>query len=126
MLVSLTLALFALRKGLVLRRARLRRSARDPGARRAHLRLAKPAVALVLAGFVLGPISAVSLRGWDAFTSLHGFLGVIAVALFAATAWLGRRLERGQTRNQETHAWLAALAVLFASLAAFAGFSLLP
>ena len=126
MLLSLALTLLALRKGLALRRARLRRTPKDPQARRAHLRLAKPAVALVLTGFALGPISAVTLRGWDAFASLHGVLGLIAATLFTATAVTGRRMEHGKAQNPETHALLAGLSVLIASLAAIAGFALLP
>jgi hypothetical protein len=126
MLVSLTLALLALRKGLQLRRARLRRSPKDPHARRAHLRIAKPAVALALAGFTLGPISAVTLRGWEAFASVHGVLGLIAATLFTATALTGRRIEHGKAQNPETHARLAGLAVLIAGVAAVAGFALLP
>src|SRR5262245_56992371 len=110
MVIALTLALLTLRAGLVLRRARLRRGARDPQLRRRHLRVAKPAVVLALAGFVLGPVSAVTLRGWDAFASLHGALGATAAALFAATALLGRRIERGRARAYETHAWLGGLA----------------
>jgi len=126
MSAALALAALTLRAGLRLRRARLGRSARDPLARRRHLRLAKPAVALALAGFVLGPISAVALRGWQAFASFHGLLGLAVAALFLAAAVLGRRLDRGRTRAVEAHAWLGALAVLGAALAAVAGFVLLP
>lgn len=126
MLVALALALLALRAGLRLRRARRRPVARDPQLRVRHLRVAKPAVVLALAGFVLGPLSAVTLRGWDAFASLHGALGLLAATLFAATALLGRRIERGRTRAFDVHAWLGGLAVLIAGLAAVAGFALLP
>jgi len=126
MVVSLALAGLTLRAGLALRRARLGRAPRDPRARRRHLRLAKPAVVLVLAGFVLGPISAVALRGWRAFASFHGLLALAVAALFAAAAVLGRRLELGRAHAREAHAWLGALAVLGAALAAVAGFVLLP
>ncbi len=126
MVVSLALAGLTLRAGLALRRARLGRAARDPLARRRHLRLAKPAVALVGVGFVLGPLSAVALRGWRVFASFHGLLALVVVALFAAAAVLGRRLEQGRSRAREAHAWLGALAVLGAALAAVAGLVLLP
>ena len=126
MLISLALALLTLRAGLALRRARLGRAPLDPGLRRRHLRLAKPAVTLILAGFVGGPLSALWLRGWDPFTSFHGVLGLTVASLFAATALLGRRLERGRSRAFEAHARLGALAVLGAALAAVAGFVLLP
>jgi hypothetical protein len=84
MLVSLALAVLTLRAGLALRRARRGRAPRDPKLRRRHLRLAKPAVVLVLAGFLGGPISAVALRDWQAFASFHGVLRLAVAALFAA------------------------------------------
>jgi hypothetical protein len=126
MLFSLALALLALRAGLRLRRARLGLLQRSPGLRRRHLRLAKPAAALVLAGFLLGPVSAAWLRGWDPFGSFHGVLGLLVASLFGAAAVLGRRLERGRSRAAELHGWLGALAVLGALVAAVAGFVLLP
>jgi hypothetical protein len=126
MLVSISLAALTLRAGLALRRARRGRAPRDPGLRRRHLRLAKPAVALVLVGFVGGAVSAVVLRGWPAFGSLHGLLGLAVASLFLGAAVLGRRLERGRTRAFDAHAWLGGLAVLGAALAAVAGFVLLP
>ena len=46
--------------------------------------------------------------------------------LFAAAGFLGYRLERGRTRAFDAHALVAALAMLAAGLAAFAGFVLLP
>jgi hypothetical protein len=126
MLVSLALAVLTLRAGLALRRARRGRAPRDPRLRRRHLRLAKPAVALVLAGFVGGPVSALWLRGWEPFASFHGVLGLAVATLFAAAALVGWRLEHGRSRAFEVHAMLGALAVLGAALAAVAGFVLLP
>jgi len=126
MLVSIVLAGLTLRAGLALRRARRGRAPRDPKLRRRHLQLAKPTVVLILAGFVGGPLSALWLRGWEPFASLHGALGLTVAMLFAAAALLGRRLERGRSRAFEAHARLGALAVLGAALAAVAGFVLLP
>ena len=126
MLVSLALAVLTLRAGLALRRTRRGLAPRDPRLRRRHLRLAKPAIALVLVGFVGGPISAVALRGWQPIASFHGALGLVVAALFVTAAVLGWRLEHGRTRAFEVHAWLGALAVLGAALAAVAGFVLLP
>jgi len=126
MLVSLALAGLTLRAGLALRRARRALAPRDPRLRRRHLRLAKPAVLLLLIGFAGGPISAVWLRDWRAFGSFHGMLGAVVASLFLAAAVLGRRIERGRTSALEAHAWLGALAVLGAALAAVAGFVLLP
>lgn len=126
MMCSVVLALLALRAGLVLRRARAARRPAPRGARQRHLRLAKPAVVLVLIGFAAGPVSSVWLRGWSAFESFHGMLGGLAAALFAATAWYGRRLERGGVAARNAHALAGVLALLAAALAAFAGFVLLP
>jgi hypothetical protein len=126
MLLSIGLALLTLRAGLILRRARLGRAPRDPSLRRRHLRLAKPAVALVLIGFLGGPISAVWLRGWEPFHSFHGVLGLAVASFFTAAWWMGRQLERGRASARNVHAWLGALAVLGAAVAAVAGFVLLP
>jgi Protein of unknown function (DUF4079)/Eukaryotic cytochrome b561 len=126
MVAALALCLAALRAGLALRRARLSRRPPPRGARRAHLRLAKPAVVALLVGFAGGPASALWLRGWTPVSSLHGVLGVVAAALFAATAVLGRRLEHGRRAARAAHARTAALAVLAGLVAAAAGFALLP
>ena len=126
MLLSIGLALLTLRAGLAVRRARLGRAPRDPSLRRRHLRLAKPAVILVLIGFLGGPISAVWLRGWEPVHSFHGVLGLTVASLFTAAAVMGRRLERGRASARAAHAWLGALAALGAALAAVAGFVLLP
>jgi hypothetical protein len=122
----LLLAGLALRAGLEMRRARLAGARPQRGVRRRHLRLAKPAVALVLVGFIGGVVSSVLLRGWQPFDRLHGWLGLISTALFFAAFILGRRLERHQGRPVHAHGLLGALAMLFAAVAFAAGFVLLP
>ena len=126
MVLGVGLAALALRTGLALRRARIRRVRRPAEARGKHLRLAKPAVVLLLIGFVGGPVSAVWLRDWDPFTSFHAWIGLLAAGLFTAAAVLGRRLEKHRTRSYDVHAVLGGLAVLAAAVAAVAGFILLP
>ncbi len=126
MVVGVALCAFALRLGLQLRRARLRRVRRPAELRRRHLRAAKLAVPFVIAGFAAGPPSMLFLRGRDPFETFHGWIGLLVTALFAAAAVLGRRLERHDTRSREAHAALGALAVLGAAVAAVAGFVLLP
>jgi hypothetical protein len=126
MVASLALAFAALRAGISLRRARLARRPPPRGARRRHLLLARPAVALLLAGFLLGPLSAAALRGWTPFATLHGLAGLVAAALFVAAALHGRRLERGRASARGAHALFGALALLVAAVAAMAGFVLLP
>src|SRR5512145_874744 len=126
MLVSLGVASAALRSGLRLRRARLRGAPPPRDGRRRHLRLAKTAVAMVLVGFAGGPISAVWLRGFDPFATLHGWLALGAALLFATTAWLGHRLEHGALQWRELHARLAIASLLAAAAALGTGFVLLP
>ena len=126
MLLSIGAVGIALRRGLRLRRARKAGVRRAPEWRRRHLLVARPAVAAMLLGFALGPVSAVALRGFEPFDTFHGAVGVAVAALFASTAWLGHQLARGRSRAQDLHALLGGLGVLFAALAAVAGFVLLP
>lgn len=126
MIASVALAVAALRVGLVLRRSRAARRAPPRGTRQRHLRLAKPAIAMLLIGFVAGPVSAVLLRGWSPFATFHGVLGALVATLFAAAAVQGYRLERGRRDARSAHALLGGLAVLGAIVAAVAGFVLLP
>ena len=62
-----------------------------------HVRVARPAVVLLLAGFVGGPLSALWLRNWTPFGTFHAWLGLFAAVLFATAGWLGTRLLKGQT-----------------------------
>ena len=129
MLVALALVVLALRLGLKLRQQRQGRATSDrPRAEllAAHLRLAKPAVGLVLVGLVAGPVSAIWLRGWQPFSKFHGWLGLAAAALFVLAAFWGHALETGQNRKSGRHGITAGLAVLIAAAAAIAGFVLLP
>jgi len=126
MVASLALCIVALRAGLALRRARIARRPPPGGARERHLRVAKPAVALVLGGFALGPVTVAALRDWTPMSSFHSLLGGLAVLLFVGASLQGRRLERGDRTARETHARLAAAATALALAAAVAGFVLLP
>jgi len=126
MVASLGVVALALKAGLRLRRARFRREPRTPDLLRAHLRVAKPAIAVTCVGFLAGPISAVWLRDWTPFATFHAWIGVVTVGLFAAVAILGWRLERHRGRPVDAHAILAGLAVLAAAVAVVAGLVLLP
>jgi Protein of unknown function (DUF4079) len=126
MLASLALATATLRAGLRLRAARLRGARGLAAARRRHLRLAKLSVPMLFAGFLAGPASAVWLRGWDPFATLHSWIAIVAVLLFAATAWLGRQLEHGDVGRREIHGRLAIAALLAGAAALGTGFVLLP
>lgn len=126
MIVAIGLVFLALRRGLDLRRRRLR-GERGRGARvAAHAAIAKPAVILVVVGLAGGLISAVLVRDWAPLRTFHGWVGVVAAVLFAATGWLGGQLLRGRSRAVTAHGWLGLVAFLAAAVAAVAGFVLLP
>jgi len=124
--IGVVLALRALRAGVELRRARARGHGRIPDLRRRHLRLARPAVAWVLVGFLGGPLSMWLFQERAPFGTLHAALGVLAAALFLATAVLGRRVEHGELASARLHGRLALAALLAAGAAIAAGFVLLP
>jgi hypothetical protein len=126
MVAGLALAALTLRAGLALRRSRLGRQPRAAGLRRTHLRIAKPAVVVILVGFVGGPVSAWWLRGWEPLGTFHALVGTLVAGLFAAAAVAGRRIETGASRGFDAHALLGGLALLLGALAAVAGFALLP
>ncbi len=126
MTATLLLAAATLRLGLRLRRMRQKSQRRPPELRRRHLRLAKATVTGVAIGFVAGPLSALLLRDWTPFGTLHAWVGSAVAALFFAAAVIGRRLERGESRSRDLHGLLGLIAVLGGALAAMAGFVLLP
>ncbi len=126
MVISLGTAALALRAGLRLRRARLRRWPRTRTELERHARLGKLAVILVLIGFGGGPLSMAFLRGREPFDTAHALAGGCAALLFAAAALLGRRLERGRGRPVRAHAALAVAAALASAIALVTGFVLLP
>ena len=126
MVTALLLAGLALRAGLAIRRARALGGRRPPELRPRHLRVAKPAVALVFVGFVGGPLSMALFRGQTPFETLHAWLGLAAATLFVATAVVGRSIETGVSRHFDVHAWLGLAAMLLGAVAAVAGFVILP
>lgn len=126
MIIAIGLVFVALRRGLDLRRRRLR-GERGRGARvAAHAAIAKPAVILVVLGLAGGLVSAVLVRDWAPLRTFHGWVGVLAAALFVATGWLGGQLLRGRSRAVDAHGGLGLVAFLAAAVAAVAGFVLLP
>jgi len=126
MLVSVVLVASTLRLGIRIRRLRLSGERVPASLYRGHLRLAKPAVALLLAGFLGGPLSSVLLRGWDPIETLHGVLGCVSALLFVFVAVQGRRLERGAGDARAAHGWASLVAVGLALVTALTGMVLLP
>ena len=123
---GIALAVLALRAGVAARRARRRGEGAISALRRRHLALAKQAALLVLAGFAGGPLSMWWLRERAPFGTLHAVLGVIAAALFAVVALLGRRVEQGRLDAAALHGRLGLAALIAAGAATVAGFVLLP
>ncbi|MCP5064957.1 MAG: hypothetical protein GY946_00200 [bacterium] len=126
MIVSILCAGWALRSGLRLRSARRTGVRRPKGERHRHIWRAKSATAMVTVGYSAGLASACWLRGWDVFTTAHGFVSTAALLLFLATGILGRRLETGRSRAVDQHAVIALAAVGTAVASFFTGFVLLP
>ncbi len=126
MLASLALAGLTLRSGLEIRSARLRRLRRAPDLRPRHLRRAKLVIPLLVIGAAGGPISMVLLRGQPPFATAHAFVGLLAIAAFLGTAWLGRRLRAHDHGVRDRHAILALVAALLSAAAFGTGFVLLP
>ena len=133
MLVALALAGLGLRAGLRMRRLRQHGQPPKRGLLAAHLRMARPAVVLMLLGGVSGPLSAVWLSDWSPFGTLHAWLALAAAGLFATAGWLGLRMQRGlayegerRDRAANLHGSLGTLAMLVAAVAAVAGMVLLP
>ena len=125
MLISLGLVTLALRAGLAMRRRRQRSAPPDIDLLKRHLAMAKPGVVLALLGFVGGLVSSVQLRAWNPLETFHGGVAVLVVIMFSITAILGRQVEKGEG-SPSMHGLMGVLAFLGASLAAVAGFVLLP
>ncbi len=129
MVTTLALILVALRHGLALRSARnggdLGRYTRKEHRAR-HLRFGKPAVGLLVVGFLGGLATTAFWQGVSPLTTFHGLIGSLALLAFGAVARFGGRLEEGDLSAREAHAWAAFIAVLLAGTGAVAGFALLP
>lgn len=132
MLLSIALAVSALRLGLRLRRARLGRAGavaagETRGAlRRRHVARAKLALAMLAAGAVAGPLAMWLLLDRPPFRTVHALFGGLTLAFFAATFVTGHRLEEGKSREYDTHGALALASILAAAATAVAGFVLAP
>ena len=124
MIGVLALALFVLREGLRIRRARLLGKPFDSSR---HQRWARILVVLVLLGFALGLASLGLLRGRPVGESVHFPLALASATGIALAGALGTWLSRGASLRVRTiHAACGAAGVLLAIAAAAAGLALLP
>jgi hypothetical protein len=124
MLAVLALGFMAFRDGVLIRRARLTRSARDS---RRHRRLGKLFAILTTLGYASGIASMVALRDDPAFESFHALFTSAVVACILAAGGLGLGLERGASdRVRAVHLICGAIGLLAALGAAVAAFAILP
>lgn len=124
MIGVLGLALFVLREGLRIRRARL---AGRPFDSRRHQRWARVLLVLVLLGLALGLASMGLLRERPVGESVHFPLALGSAAGITLAGALGAWLSRGAPpRVRVVHAACGAAGVLLGLGAAVAGFAILP
>jgi hypothetical protein len=123
---GLVLGWLALRAGLTVRDARVKRAVAPAGARERHLRLARPAVALAAGSFPVGLATAVLARDMEAFRTVHGYLGAAATACFIGAALVGRALMSGGSTRRGPHVAMSLLGLLLGLVVALTGIELLP
>jgi hypothetical protein len=123
---GLVLCWLTLRLGLLIRDARVKRAPTPEAVRGRHLRLALPAVLLVVASFPLGLVSAVFVRDLKPLHTAHGWLGAGATLGFVGAAVIGRGLAVNPRRRRGAHVALSLLGLFLSLLVAFTGIELLP
>ncbi|MBL8911479.1 MAG: DUF4079 family protein [Archangium sp.] len=124
--VAILLAFIVYRDGFAQRKLRLRKITPPEGSYARHLKLAPWNAALIITAAIGGLISAVALREWKPFDTLHGWFGVTTAVLFTLMWWLGRKLIRGQKHVAERHGLIGLLALFAAGITGVLGISLLP
>ena len=120
----LLLAVWVLRLGLQLRRARLRRSPADPAR---HAALARWVVPLILLGWGAGLASMAWLREKPLLESVHFPLASAALLGIGAAGVIGLAMQRGRALGARgAHALLGAGGLPLGLAAAVAGMAILP
>lgn len=121
---TLLLAVWVLRLGLELRRARRAHRIADPGR---HAALARWVVPLIVLGWGAGLASMAWLRGKPVVQSVHFPLASAAALGLASAGAIGLALQRGRALGARTaHALLGAGGLLLGLAAAVAGMAILP
>jgi Protein of unknown function (DUF4079) len=124
--LGLALAWWTLQRGLVIRDARVKKRAPPAGATQRHLRLARPAVWILVAASVLGLASAVFVREMKPLHTGHGWAAVVATLGFAGTGLIGRELVKDRSRRRQLHVAFSLVGLGLGLLAAVLGIELLP
>lgn len=129
MCAVLALGLFLLAVGLRIRRQR--RQAPGPKTSRLaalHIRLGRWFIGLLAAGYVLGLAGMALFLGEPVFNTAHSYFATLALLLFGAAAYLGRRLRLrpGMDDFRQLHSFCAFLAMFISLVVAILGFQLLP
>ena len=124
MLGVVGLGVWVFREGLRLRRARL---AGRRAERRAHTRIARPFVLLLVLGYASGLASMIWLRREVPMASVHFWLASGAALGLAAAGVLGLWLERRTPTEVRTlHLAAGGVGLLLALGAVLAAFAILP
>jgi cytochrome bd-type quinol oxidase subunit 2 len=124
--VGLVLAFMSMRRGLVIRDARVKRQPVPALAPRRHVSLARPAVILLVVSFGLGLLSAVFLRGFKPLDTTHGWLALAAAVCFAGTGLIGTGLTKDKAKRRGLHVAFSLLGLMIGFVAALTGIELLP
>lgn len=127
----LALGFFTWKIGLDLRRQRLRTiTLQDrPAWVAKHVRLGTIFMIGISAGYALGILELVYVRGELAFRSSHFYFATMAYALFLGGVFYGYRLVQRKGKRQEMremHIFCVTLALFVSLGAAVMGFTLLP
>lgn len=93
-----------------------------------HIRLARWFTGLYTLGYGLGLGGMHFALDKPLYQTAHSYFATVALALFLASAYLGRRLRLrpGNDDARQLHSYCAFLAMFLALLVAFLGMNLLP
>jgi hypothetical protein len=96
------------------------------GAPQRHLRLARPAVWLLVLASTLGLATAVLVRDMKPLATGHGWAAMVATLGFAGTGLIGRGLVLDRSRRRQLHVAFSLLGLGLGLIAAVLGIELLP
>ncbi len=128
-IVTLSLGLITMANGLRVRRSRKGRAGAETARiARLHMRLGRWSVALFTTGYALGLGGMRFAMEEPLYETAHSYFATLALGLFWATAYLGRRLRRNlkNVDVRQIHSYCGFLAVFLALFVSVLGMRLLP